>query len=217
MANKRKRDYNNDFYSVTQVLDQLRKPGLEAWFRMNTPEYIAQASQKGKDIGTATHAAIENYINTGSLAVDTEYPTEVTTALNSFVMFRKDHPEINLKHSELKLTSEVHKFNGTLDLMAEIDGVLVVGDWKTGEAKEAEQPKIYDEHIYQVAAYVKLYNEVNNASVDRAFIVSLAKDKVAYNIKFIEKEEIEGSFNEVFLSALRIINYKKGVKNVKLG
>jgi CRISPR/Cas system-associated exonuclease Cas4 (RecB family) len=213
MAKRKHRAYENDYPSVTQCLDQLRKIGLEYWFKVNTPEYIAKASQKGKDIGTSTHEAIENYINTGSLAVDTEYPTEVTTALNSFVMFRKDHPEIKLKQSELRLTSEVYKFNGTLDLMAEVDGVLMVGDWKTGEAKEADQPKIYDEYVYQVAAYVKLYNEVNNANIDRAFIVSLAKDKVAYNIKFIEKEEIEGSFNEVFLSALKIVNYKKGHKN----
>lgn len=213
MATRKHRAYENDYPSVTQCLDQLRKIGLEWWFKVNTPAYIAEASKRGKDIGTATHNAIENYINTGSLAVDTEYPTEVTTALNSFVLFRKEHPEIKLKQSELKLTSEVYKFNGTLDLMAEIDGVLMVGDWKTGEAKDKECPTIYDEYVYQVSAYVKLYNEVNNANIGRAFIVSLAKDKVAYNIKFIEKEEIDGSFNEVFLSALKIVNYKKGVKN----
>ena len=216
MAVRKHRAYDNDYPSVTQILDQLRKIGLEYWFKSNTPEYIAKASAKGKNIGTSTHTAIENFIATGSLSVDTEYPEEVTTALKSFAMFRKDHPEIKLQKSELRLTSEKYKFNGTMDILAEIDGVPVIGDWKSGEAKDKECPKVYDEYVYQVSAYLHLYNEVNSDLVikpERCFIVSLAKDKVAYNLKFIEKEEVEASFQEVFLSALRILNYKKGVKN----
>ena len=209
MAKRKHRAYENDYPSVTQVLDQLRKVGLEFWFKMHTPEYIQTASQKGKDIGTSTHNAIENFINTGSLSVDTEYPTEVMIALNSFVLFRKDHPEIKLKSSELKLTSEVYKFNGTMDVLAEIDGIKVVGDWKSSECKDKEKPPIWDEYIYQVSAYVKLYNEVNNDNIDRAFILSIAKDKVAYNLRFLEKDEINGSFDNVFLSALKILNYKR--------
>lgn len=216
MAVRKHRAYENDYPSVTQILDQLRKIGLEYWFKTNTPEYINRASAKGKNIGTATHTAIENFIATGSLSVDTEYPEEVTTALKSFALFRKDHPEIKLQKSELRLTSEKYKFNGTMDILAEIDGVPFIGDWKSGEAKDKEFPTVYDEYIYQVSAYLHLYNEVNSDLVikpERCFIVSLAKDKVAYNLKFIEKEEVEASFKEVFLSALRILNYKKGVKN----
>lgn len=213
MAIRKHRAYDNDYPSVTQILDQLRKIGLEYWFKTNTPEYIAKASAKGKNIGTATHTAIENFINTGVLSVDTEYPEEVTTALKSFALFRQEHPEIKLMNSELKLTSNIHGFNGTMDVMGEIDRVAIVGDWKTGEAKDKPFPTIYDEYIYQVSAYLHLYNEVNGTNVSRAFILSIAKDKVAYNLKFIEKEEIELCFKEVFLSALRILNYKKGVKN----
>ena len=42
----------------------------------------------------------------------------------------------------------------------------------------------------------------------------MAKDKVAYNLETMEMEEIYDCFNEVFLPALKIINYtkKKGVK-----
>lgn len=35
-----RRDYQNDYPSVTQALDVLRKIGLEMWFKINTLEYI---------------------------------------------------------------------------------------------------------------------------------------------------------------------------------
>ena len=216
---KKRRDYDNDFPSVTQVLDVLRKPGLEQWYKVNTPQFIQEAMVRGRTIGTATHAAIESYINTGSLTVDTEYPDEVTMALNSFVLFRKEHPEIKLHSSEQKMTSLKHGFNGTMDIIGEIGLESLCGDWKTTAAKDEEKPTIYDEAKTQVSAYLELYNEVNadlTVKPERAFIVSLAKDKVAYAFEIIEKEELESRFREIFLSALKIKTYK-GANHVKLG
>jgi hypothetical protein len=213
---KRKREYDNEFPSVTQVLDCLRKPGLEMWYRINTPQFIQEAMVKGRTIGTATHAAIESYINTGALTIDTEYPDEVTMALNSFVLFRKEHPEIKLRHSETKMTSLVHGVNGTMDIVGEIEIENLAGDWKTTAAKDKEKPEIYDEAKTQVSAYRALWNELFPATpLDRAFIVSLAKDKVAYAFEIIEKEELESRFNEIFLSALKIKQYQTGAKYVK--
>ena len=206
---KRKRAYENDFPSVTQVLDCLRKPGLENWYKVNTPQFIQEAMVKGRTIGTATHAAIESYINNGSLTIDTEYPDEVTMALNSFALFRKEHSEIRLSNSELKMTSLLHNFNGTMDIVGELNQVIIAGDWKTTAAKEKEKPEIYDEAKTQMSAYVALYNEVFLGKIDRAFIVALAKDKIAYAFEIIEKEELESRFNEIFLSALKIKNYNK--------
>ena len=156
---KKHRQYNNDFCSVTEVLGGLRKIGLEMWFKMNTLEFCNKASGKGKIVGTDIHKAIENYILTGQATVESQYPDEVTCALHSFVKFRKEYPQIKLKWSEQALTSEIHKFNGTIDCIAEIDGTPVILDWKSGEAKQKDAPVIYDEYKYQVAAYVNLYNE----------------------------------------------------------
>jgi hypothetical protein len=209
VAKRKHREYDNDFPSVTQVLDVMRKPGLEMWYKINTPQFIQEAMIKGRTIGTATHTAIESFINTGLLTVDTEYPDEVTLALQSFAMFKKEHPEVILSGSETKMTSFKHGYNGTMDIIGEIGGIKHAGDWKTSAAKDNEKPEIYDEAKTQVSAYAMAYNEVFNANLERAFIVSLAKDKVAYNFEVIEKEEIESRFNEIFLSALKIKNYKR--------
>jgi hypothetical protein len=115
------------------------------------------------------------------------------------------------------MTSEEYKYNGTLDCIAE-NGALMVLDWKTGQAKKKDKPDIYEEYKYQVAAYVKAYNEINKTNINRAIILSLAKDKVAYNEYQMEEAEINEHFNNAFLPALKIWYHQhKGASNVLQG
>ena len=209
---KEKRQYNNDFPSVTVVLGVLRKIGLEIWFKVNTAKFCNEASEKGKLIGTQIHEAIENYILKNKVAVETEYAPEVANALKSFMLFRQEHLEITLEWSEVMLTSDIHGYNGTMDCRAVRNSIPIILDWKSGECKKKDTPTIYDEHKTQVAAYVKAYNEVNNADIQTAIIVCFAKDRVAYALYEMGKEEIDDQFNEVFLSALKIYNYQRRTK-----
>lgn len=203
-----KREYNNDYPSVTQVLNVLRKIALEAWFKKNTPEFIQQESKRGKDIGTQIHECIHNYIQTGESKIETEFAEEVTNALKSFMLFRKEHPEIELKNAEVPLTSEIHRYNGTIDCI----GNDIIVDWKTGNAKEEEKPAIYPEYLYQVSAYVFLWNETQKENIKQAVIVAIAKDKVAYNLEYMDLKKLEECFYEVFVPALRICNYQRRKK-----
>lgn len=227
MAKRAHREYQNDYPSVTTILGVLRNIPLEYWFKSNTLEYINRESGKGKKIGTDIHSAIEHFILTGELKVETEYPDEVTNALKSFALFRKEMPEISLNWSEMALTSEKYGFNGTIDCIGNIihqavgethSGIRltpIIVDWKSGQAKDKDKPDIYDSYKTQVSAYVYLYNEVNNTSIDKAIIVSIAKDRVAYNTYKMDKKEIEDNFNEIFLPALKILTFQKQSKKEK--
>jgi len=207
---KRKhRQYENKLASVTQVLSVLRKMGLEFWFKANTSAFCNAESNKGKLVGRQIHEAIEQYIVEGSCKIDSEYAGEVENALNSFINWKKDYPDIKLELSEVALTSEKYGFNGTID--APNPPVLI--DWKTGNAKDNDFPKIYDEHLYQCAAYVYLWNDKNpDNQIEEAMIVCFAKDKVAYNVRIMDKQEIDDCFNKVFLPTLSIYNYQKETK-----
>lgn len=207
-TSKKKRDYDNDFPSVTEILGVLRKIGLEMWFKYNTAAFCDEKSRKGKEIGTQIHEAIQSFIETGSAKTETEYQEEVTNALKSFISFRTTNPHVILKRSEIALTSTKHFFNGTIDCVGE--NMLV--DWKTGEAKDDVSPKIYDEYKYQVAAYVYLYNELHGTDIKKALIVAVAKDKVAYNTYEMGEQEIRECFERVFLPCLSIINFQKQYK-----
>lgn len=205
-APRKHRIYGNDYPSVTTILGVLRKVGLENWFKFNTIKFINDATTKGKLIGTQTHEAIEHYINTGEAKIETEYPDEVTFALKSFIKFRKDRPDLEIKSSEIALVSNIHKFNGTIDAPQPPN----LFDWKTGEAKSEESPKIWDEWKYQASAYAYLWNENNPENlINKVFIVAIAKDKVAYSICEMKNSEIEDCFNHVFLSCLKILKYQK--------
>ncbi len=92
-----RRDYDNDFPSVTTVLGVLRKIGLEMWMKYNTAKFCDEASEKGKLIGTQIHEAIENYILKNKVVVETEYGNEVTNVLKGFMLFQREHPEIVLE------------------------------------------------------------------------------------------------------------------------
>ena len=212
MAQRKHRDYENYYPSVTTVLGVLRNIPLEYWFKSNTLEYINKESGKGRTIGTDIHKAIETYITTGEAKVDTQYPDEVTCALHSFIKFRKERPDIYLKWSEQALTSERHKFNGTIDCIAQTDKDLVIPDlvmdWKSSKCGDKDRPDIYDSYKIQVSAYVRLYNECKGIFLEHAIIVAIAKDKVSYNLYEMDAQEIDDCFNEVFLPALKIYNYQ---------
>lgn len=203
-----KRDYQNDYPSVTQVLGILRKIGLEKWFLYNTSKFCNEKSKRGREIGTQIHAAIQDHIEAREVKIETQYGNEVMNALKSFMLFRKEHPEIILQKAEMTLTSEEHKYNGTLDCIGD-DGIPVVADWKSGECKDKDKPPIYDEYVWQVAAYVRAYNEQEKMNIERAYILAFAKDKISYNLQLVSGEEIEDVFENGFLPALQIYNLQK--------
>jgi ATP-dependent exoDNAse (exonuclease V) beta subunit len=204
---KARRQYDNEYPSVTTILGVLRKVGLEMWFKFNTLAFINKESEEGKTIGTQIHEAIQQHIEQEEVKIETAFAEQVSNALKGFMQFKVDHPEIKLRRAEMMLTSEKHQFNGTLDCIGKIGKDLVLLDWKTSKAKSKEKPDIYDEYRYQVAAYVKAFNETQEGQVTRAFILSLAKDKIAYNFEEIAMKDIDEMFEQVFLPALSIYNY----------
>ena len=204
-----KRDYQNDYPSVTTILGILRKIGLEMWFKFNTLAFINKESEEGKTIGTQIHEAIQQHIEEEEVKIETAFAEQVSNALNGFMKFKKDHPEIKLRKAEMALTSEKYGYNGTLDCIGKIGKDLVLLDWKTSKCKSKEKPDIYDEYRYQVSAYVKAFNETQEGQVKRAFILSLAKDKVAYNFEEIAMVAIDEMFEQVFIPCLSIYNYQK--------
>jgi hypothetical protein len=206
---KIKRDYKSKFPSVTTVLGCLRKPALEYWFKSHTAQECDEISKRAKEIGDEVHELIEKYIKKEKATITTTHVSEVKNAIESFKLFRKDYSDFKLNWAELKIEDSVLELNGTIDCIGSDDeDNLIVLDWKTGECKDKEQPQIYFEYLLQVAAYVKLYenyrekesSEIADAinrktffdkRVRSAYVLVLAKDKVAYNFRGVEFEYLE--------------------------
>lgn len=142
--------------SVTTILHDMRIPGLEKWAwecgvaGLKYEEVRDQAA----DIGRLAHYLImchlrEETPDTASYSPDNLKQAE--SCLLQYLEWEKSH-DVKPILIEQPLVSERYRYGGTIDLLAEVDGELVLIDYKTGKA-------IYDNYFYQVAAYQRLLNE----------------------------------------------------------
>lgn len=120
---------------------------------------LYENADKAADIGTACHAMIEAHINHCDawevLALIDLSDEGKEKAKNAFGMYLKWERQTGLKmlsrFQEIQLISPAYRFGGTPDAIAEIDGEIVLLDWKTSNA-------VYGDHLIQLAAYRHLIN-----------------------------------------------------------
>ena len=165
---------------VTTILGVLNKPALVPWANkmglqgIDTTRYVDELA----DAGTLAHAMILTHH--GGEAPDfshyNEYQQELAgNAFASYLNWLKDHT-VEPWVTEQPLVSELYKFGGTPDMLANVDGVATLLDFKTGKA-------IYPEHYHQVAAYEKLLAE-QGFVIDEATILRIGRtDDEGFEIK----------------------------------
>jgi hypothetical protein len=225
---KEKKAYDNDYPSVTQVLGVLRKPGLEMWYKHKTAAECDAISEKSRIIGSQFHELLKCVVEGKKAELTTEYEAELNNLINSFLKFRKERLEFELKWAEMQLTHKLFKYNGTMDCVANIvepsgKRKLVIFDWKTGECKDRTRPSIYLEHLAQVSAYAYAYKEAHPEIFGlydgkikcyvECYVAVFAKDKVAYNLIRLDDEMTYNCFTRIFLSALDIYRHAKNVND----
>ena len=142
---------------VTTILGVINKPALVPWANkmglqgIDTRKYVDRLAS----VGTLAHHWIEGLLLTGKDPDLSEWSQEQQDlASNSVLKFLKwqGQHDIRVIETEKPLTSETYCYGGTLDILAEVDGSRGLIDIKTSKA-------IYDDHMYQVAAYHQLAHE----------------------------------------------------------
>jgi len=162
--------------SVTTITGQLEKPALMYWSVNCACDYLNQkvasgepltvhlvdtarkewrnVQQQALDIGTNTHEYIHQYLTTQK-----EPKIENSAEQAAFLAFLewKDKNKLEPITMETrvygKIDTDEYMYAGTCDLICELNGVITLIDFKT--AKD-----IYDEYIYQVAAYATAENQM---------------------------------------------------------
>lgn len=96
------------------------------------------------------------------------FPASVA-AYDAYLTWERQSKLIILEQ-EVGLVSKKHLFGGTLDAVGQIDGELCLLDWKTSNG-------LYTNFIYQISAYVNLYNENNFLPITGgAHLLKFSKD-----------------------------------------
>lgn len=170
--------------SVTTIINGnlgWNKGNLLGWTRkhcLNGVDSLKLLKEAG-NIGTLAHKMIEEYINGGSVCLDGYTPNEISQAKTAYYGFHKwfEDNDVEFYETELKLVSEEYQFGGTMDAVCEVNGKLILADWKTSS-------DIYSEYLIQAAAYRQLYTEYHNYDhwykIKGATILKLNKDENGY-------------------------------------
>lgn len=188
---------------VTTVLGVLAKPALVPWANnlglqgIKVGNYVDVLAL----VGTTGHDMICCHLENRKFDPGDLSPDLIDKAENCFLSYltwEKQH-KVEPILCEAQLVSSTHRFGGTIDFYGKIDGVLTLKDFKTGKA-------IYDEMLYQVAAYKQLIMEAGH-QVDAVGILQIGRDETeGFSERVISDCSKEW---EIFLHALSIYNLRK--------
>ena len=166
--------------SVTTIINGClgwNKGALIGWTRkhcLNGEDSMKLLKEAGR-IGTLAHKMIEEYINGGSVILDDYTPSEISQAKTAYYSFYKwfEDNDVEFYETELKLVSEKYQFGGTFDAVCEVNGKLVICDWKTSSG-------VYDEFLIQLGAYRQLIKENLDHNIRGAILLRLDKEENGY-------------------------------------
>src|SRR5210317_2048862 len=166
------RFYNIDgknYPSVTTVLGQLKKDGLQKW-RDSIGEKVAQwemgrAARRGK----ATHTLVEQYIKNETPSIRDVLPLGLFKLLKPYI----DQVD-NIHLLEAIMYSKKLTIAGQVDCIAEYNGKLSVIDFKTAN-KERKEDWI-ENYFLQTTAYAIMYEELFGKPIEQIVILLAAED-----------------------------------------
>jgi genome maintenance exonuclease 1 len=140
--------------SVTTILGVLNKPALLQWAwqcGVDGLDYKA-VRDDAANVGTLAHYLILCHLK-GETPDTSEYsPQDIERAENCLIKYWDWEKEHDIKPILVEEPLVSYEFGGTIDCLAEINGELVLIDFKTSKA-------LYQEMFYQLAAYRQLLRE----------------------------------------------------------
>ncbi len=140
-------DINGRWYPrVTKIVGIKSKPALY-YFYGEAPSFKAAKAmtENSAKEGTAVHEAVEK-IMVGEMP---EIPEAILPAVRGYQEFIKERAiDVRPEHVEKRIFHPLHRYAGTIDALATIDGKFGVLDIKTSQA-------IYRDYNLQTSAYVE--------------------------------------------------------------
>jgi len=190
----------------TTVVNQLAKPALVGWAnRLGLDGYdVNKYVDDLANVGSLAHEMVSCHFSGKKLNTNDYTANEIKRAKNAFKSFTTWIKSQNVKPiiHEQELVSEKYKFGGTPDLLAEIDGVNWLIDFKTGSG-------IYDDYIIQLAGYALI---LEDRKIDKVAIVRIGRTgSEGFETKTLDIADIS-LHKEVFLNLLKVYNLQKDIR-----
>ncbi len=179
--------------SVTTITSSCKKlqAGLAAWKRRVGKAEAQKISKQASTRGTSVHQLIEDYCQ----GIETEGKV-MPNAYDMYTRLRDvaDKSIDNIKVIEGSMYSDHLRTAGTVDMIAEFNGVLSVIDWKTSSRRKTRS-KIYN-YFKQEAAYAVMYEETTGTPITQ--LVTVITSSEGHSQVFIEhRDDWIGGFLEL--------------------
>lgn len=183
----------SEYPSVTTVLGDKEKPWLEDWRKMLGDNKAKKETKRCSDRGTAIHELAEKYLNNEDIKLR-DYKPEYVKDFNKLKM--KLNKIDNIRAQEVGLYSDQLKIAGTVDCVAEFNGVPSIIDFKTSTNNKTKD-MIHD-YFKQCTAYAIAWHERTGEAIEDITII-IAVERSLMPLVYSEKIEnwIPGLLNDI--------------------
>lgn len=139
--------------SVTRIIDACFPKNLTDWALNVGGEEYHRVIDEALEIGNDTHQWIEDYINYGHACTDLNEDHHIFKPVKAFLEWVEKY-EPKWIDAERKIYCDKHKYAGTVDAVAKINGRVCVIDFKTSK-------KIYKPYHLQISAYAQAIRRID--------------------------------------------------------
>src|SRR3990167_3907920 len=155
--------------SITSILHSFPNPGIEIW-KSKTPNW-KEIQQESFDVGTELHNMIECYLKNDYVPLNNE---------KSINLFHNIYPELNkidnIRCQERYLYEPNLRVAGTVDCIAEYDGVLSVIDFKNSRKEKKNWMVKKSGYYEQITAYSLMARHCANLEIEKGIILIASCD-----------------------------------------
>jgi hypothetical protein len=148
------------------------------WLRVNPSDFDGASkahvrkSDKGKDVGSEVHEAIELTLSDSNQSV--QLSPEAAKPFNAFMdWFVEAEPRV--LGTEQIVYSRQYNFSGTFDALLEIDGEVILCDVKTTNASLDAPMGVYEKDFLQLGAYSLAYKEMGGSRPKDLMVINANK------------------------------------------
>lgn len=173
----------NEYPSVTTVLGDKEKPWLEDWRKMLGDNKAKKETKRCADRGTTIHEMAEKYLNNEDIKLR-DYKPEYVKDFNKLKM--KLNKIDNIRGQEVGLYSDRLKIAGTVDCVAEFNGLLSIIDFKTSTNNKTKD--MIDDYFKQCTAYAIAWHERTGEAIEDITII-IAVERSIMPLVYTDKIE----------------------------
>ena len=168
----------NVYPSITSILGQQPKPGIEEWKEKIGHQEANKIMKESAALGTMVHSLCEDYLYNDKLQCEDQEAISVFNRLR-FLLGNID----NIYCIEAPLHSDILKVAGTADCIAEYNGVLSVIDFKTSRKPKRED--WIEDYFIQAFFYSAAFFEMTGALPEQ--IVILVAVRNSFEVQVFKK------------------------------